>query len=52
MAFYGSFVIDVTDVTNDSYVINESNVINDINESYVINDNNVINVIPVSNVNY
>ena len=37
MAFYGSFVIDVTDVTNDSYVIN---------------DNNVINVIPVSNVNY
>lgn len=22
MAFYGSFVIDVTDVTNDSYVIN------------------------------
>lgn len=43
MAFYGSFVIDVTDVTNDSYDINESN---------VINDNNVINVIPVSNVNY
>ena len=37
MAFYGSFVIDVTDVTNDSYVIN---------------DNNVNNVIPVSNVNY
>ena len=34
MAFYGSFVIDVT------------------NDSYVINDNNVINVIPVSNVNY
>lgn len=37
MAFYGSFVTDVTDVTNDSYVFN---------------DNNVINVIPVSNVNY
>lgn len=46
MAFYGSFVIDVTDVTNDSYVINDNNVIND---NY---DNNVINVIPVSNVNY
>ncbi len=43
MAFYGSFVIDVT---NDSYVINDNNVIND---NY---DNNVINVIPVSNVNY
>lgn len=40
MAFYGSFVIDVTDVTNDSYVINDNY------------DNNVINVIPVSNVNY
>lgn len=36
MAFYGSFV---TDVTDDSYVINESNVINDINESNVNNVN-------------